>query len=97
MCGGIRYLFDIEASQVSCTQVADYLFGHYMRRSPVPVAAMRARAESCLILAPGHCELKIGEASGKEPIDQHRRPAERIGEPLHLPVESDQKADEVAH
>jgi hypothetical protein len=29
--GGIHYRFDIEASQVSCTQVADYLFDHYMR------------------------------------------------------------------
>jgi hypothetical protein len=31
--GGIHYRFDIEASQVSCTQVADYLFDHYMRAS----------------------------------------------------------------
>jgi hypothetical protein len=31
--GGIHYRFDIEASQVSCTQVADYLFDHYMRPS----------------------------------------------------------------
>jgi hypothetical protein len=29
--GGIHYRFDIEASQVSCRQVADYLFDHYMR------------------------------------------------------------------
>jgi hypothetical protein len=29
--GGIHYRFDIEASQVSCAQVADYLFDHYMR------------------------------------------------------------------
>jgi len=29
--GGIHYRFDIEASQVSCTQVADYLFDNYMR------------------------------------------------------------------
>jgi hypothetical protein len=29
--GGIHYRFDIEASQASCTQVANYLFGHYMR------------------------------------------------------------------
>jgi hypothetical protein len=31
--GGIHYRFDIEASQVSCTQVADYLFDNYMRPS----------------------------------------------------------------
>ena len=31
--GGIHYRFDIEASQASCTQVADYLFDHYMRRA----------------------------------------------------------------
>src|SRR5215472_12518545 len=30
--GGIHYRFDIEASQVSCAQVADYLFDHYVRR-----------------------------------------------------------------
>jgi hypothetical protein len=29
--GGIHYRFDIDASKVSCTQVADYLFDHYMR------------------------------------------------------------------
>lgn len=29
--GGIHYRFDINASQVSCTQVADYLFDNYMR------------------------------------------------------------------
>ena len=29
--GGIHYRFDIEASQVSCTRVADYLFNHYMQ------------------------------------------------------------------
>jgi len=29
--GGIHYRFDLEASQASCTQVANYLFGHYMR------------------------------------------------------------------
>jgi hypothetical protein len=29
--GGIHYRFDIEASQVACTQVADYLFDNYMR------------------------------------------------------------------
>jgi len=29
--GGIHYRLDIEASQVSCTQVADYLFDNYMR------------------------------------------------------------------
>jgi hypothetical protein len=28
---GIHYRFDIEASQVSCTQAADYLFDNYMR------------------------------------------------------------------
>ncbi len=28
--GGIHYRFDIEASQASCTQVADYLFDNYM-------------------------------------------------------------------
>ena len=27
----IYYRFDIEASQLSCTQVADYLFDNYMR------------------------------------------------------------------
>jgi hypothetical protein len=31
--GGIHYRFDIDASQVSCTQVADYLFDNYMRPS----------------------------------------------------------------
>ena len=31
--GGIHYRFDIEASQVSCTQVADFLFDNYMRSS----------------------------------------------------------------
>jgi len=31
--GGIHYRFDLEGSQASCTQVADYLFGHYMRPS----------------------------------------------------------------
>jgi hypothetical protein len=29
--GGIHYRFDIEASQLSCTQVADYVFDNYMR------------------------------------------------------------------
>ncbi|HEY2400316.1 MAG TPA: vanadium-dependent haloperoxidase [Steroidobacteraceae bacterium] len=29
--GGIHYRFDINASQVSCTEVADYLFEKYMR------------------------------------------------------------------
>jgi hypothetical protein len=29
--GGIHYRFDINASQVSCTQVADYLFDNYMQ------------------------------------------------------------------
>ena len=29
--GGIHYRFDIEASQVSCTQVANYLFDNYMQ------------------------------------------------------------------
>ncbi|HEY1875307.1 MAG TPA: vanadium-dependent haloperoxidase [Steroidobacteraceae bacterium] len=29
--GGIHYRFDIEASQVACTQVADYLFDNHMR------------------------------------------------------------------
>jgi hypothetical protein len=29
--GGIHYRFDLEGSRASCTQVADYLFGHYMR------------------------------------------------------------------
>jgi hypothetical protein len=29
--GGIHYRFDIEASQVACAQVADYLFDNYMR------------------------------------------------------------------
>ena len=29
--GGIHYRFDIDASQVSCPQVADYLFDNYMR------------------------------------------------------------------
>ena len=29
--GGIHYRFDIDASVVSCTQVADYLFDNYMR------------------------------------------------------------------
>jgi hypothetical protein len=33
--GGIHYRFDIEASQVSCTQVADYLFDNYMRPNRV--------------------------------------------------------------
>jgi hypothetical protein len=28
--GGIHYRFDIEGSQASCTQVADYLFDNYM-------------------------------------------------------------------
>jgi hypothetical protein len=28
---GIHYRFDLEGSQASCTQVANYLFGHYMR------------------------------------------------------------------
>jgi hypothetical protein len=28
--GGIHYRFDIEASQASCTEVADYLFDNYM-------------------------------------------------------------------
>ena len=31
--GGIHYRFDIDASQVSCTQVADYIFDNYMRRT----------------------------------------------------------------
>jgi hypothetical protein len=31
--GGIHYRFDIEASQVSCVQVADYIFDNYMRRT----------------------------------------------------------------
>ena len=31
--GGIHYRFDIEASQVSCTQVADFMFDNYMRPS----------------------------------------------------------------
>jgi hypothetical protein len=30
---GIHYRFDIDASQVSCTQVADYIFDNYMRRT----------------------------------------------------------------
>ena len=29
--GGIHYRFDIDESQVSCTQVADYLYGNYMQ------------------------------------------------------------------
>jgi hypothetical protein len=29
--GGIHFRFEITASQISCTQVADYLFDHYMR------------------------------------------------------------------
>jgi hypothetical protein len=29
--GGIHYRFDLDASRASCTQVANYLFGHYMR------------------------------------------------------------------
>jgi len=29
--GGIHYRFDIEGSQVSCTQVAEYLFDNFMR------------------------------------------------------------------
>jgi hypothetical protein len=28
---GIHYRFDIEASPLSCTQVADYVFDNYMR------------------------------------------------------------------
>jgi hypothetical protein len=31
--GGIHFRFDIDASQVSCTQVADYIFDNYMRRT----------------------------------------------------------------
>ena len=31
--GGIHFRFDIDASQVSCTQVADYIFDNYMRRA----------------------------------------------------------------
>ena len=31
--GGIHYRFDLEGSRASCAQVADYLFGHYMRPS----------------------------------------------------------------
>ena len=31
--GGIHYRFDLEGSQASCTHVADFLFGHYMRPS----------------------------------------------------------------
>ena len=31
--GGIHYRFDIEASQVSCTQVADFIFDNHMRPS----------------------------------------------------------------
>jgi hypothetical protein len=31
--GGIHYRFDIDASQVSCTQVADYLYENYMQPS----------------------------------------------------------------
>jgi hypothetical protein len=30
--GGIHYRFDIDESQVSCTQIADYLFDNYMQR-----------------------------------------------------------------
>lgn len=30
---GIHYRFDIDASQVSCTQVADYIYENYMRRA----------------------------------------------------------------
>lgn len=29
--GGIHYRFEIDASEVACTQVADYVFDHYMR------------------------------------------------------------------
>ncbi|MDB6160608.1 MAG: hypothetical protein JWO04_4314, partial [Gammaproteobacteria bacterium] len=29
--GGIHYRFDINGSQASCTQVADYLFDNYMQ------------------------------------------------------------------
>jgi hypothetical protein len=29
--GGIHYRFDLEGSHASCTQVANYLFGHYMQ------------------------------------------------------------------
>jgi hypothetical protein len=31
--GGIHFRFDIDSSQVSCTQVADYVYGTRMRRS----------------------------------------------------------------
>jgi hypothetical protein len=31
--GGIHYRFDIDAAQVSCVQVADYIFDNYMRRT----------------------------------------------------------------
>lgn len=31
--GGIHFRFDIDASQVSCVQVADYIFDNYMRRA----------------------------------------------------------------
>ena len=31
--GGIHFRFDKDASQVSCTQVADYIFDNYMRRA----------------------------------------------------------------
>jgi len=31
--GGIHYRFDIDASQVSCPQVADYIFDNYMQRA----------------------------------------------------------------
>jgi len=31
--GGIHFRFDIDASQVSCVQVADYIFDNYMRRT----------------------------------------------------------------
>jgi hypothetical protein len=30
--GGIHFRFDIDGSQVSCSQVADYIYGNYMRR-----------------------------------------------------------------
>ena len=31
--GGIHFRFDIDAAQVSCVQVADYIFDNYMRRT----------------------------------------------------------------
>jgi len=31
--GGIHYRFDIDASQASCPQVADYIFDNYMQRA----------------------------------------------------------------